>query len=272
MRPFTTIAAGELRAALRGRMLPALGALFGMLALAIALGGLGASGQVLVQGFARTGVSLLNLAVYFLPLLGLVMGATVFGPREDATGLLLAQPVPRASVLLGRLTGLGAALVLVAAAGFGPAALLVVARTGVTGLDRYLAVAFASTLAGLAGLGLGTLLGILATRRSAAVGAALAVWLFGAVLYDLAAIAILQLAGSGRAGGWLVALLALNPIDGARTLGLGALGADVLLGPPGSALQALSGGASGLIILSSLAAWILAPVGAAAAVFHRRDF
>ena len=52
------IAGHELRAALRGRMIPAFAALFAALAIIIALAGLAGSGRLLVQGFTRTSVSL----------------------------------------------------------------------------------------------------------------------------------------------------------------------------------------------------------------------
>ena len=69
------IAAAEVRAAVAARLVQVFGALFALLALAIAVAGLGASGELLVQGFTRTGVSLLMLSLYLLPLLGLVTGA-----------------------------------------------------------------------------------------------------------------------------------------------------------------------------------------------------
>lgn len=271
MSTFATIAGHELRSALRGRIVPGFAALFGGLALALALGGLGATGQLLVQGFTRTAVSLLNLSLYLLPLLGLLMGATAFA-REDGTELLLAQPVSRIAVLLGRFAGLAAALATVAAAGFGAAALLVAIRVGPAGLIGYLLVGLGTAFVALAGLGIGLLVGIAANRRATAVGAALAIWFAAAVLYDLVAITLIQVAGSGQVGGWLLALLAVNPIDGARTLGLVALGADVLLGPAGAALQKLLAAGGAVWILTSLGVWLIAPLGAAAVLFERRDF
>lgn len=267
------IAAQELRATLRGRMLQGFSLLFALLAVGIALAGLGGSGQLMVQGFPRTAVSLLTLSLYLLPLLGLVLGASALGGEDGGTELLLAQPVGRGEVLLGRALGLGAALGLVALAGFGGAGLLVAALAGTAGLGGYLLVAAGCTAVGAVGLGGGVLLGVLLRRRGAAVGWALGAWFAAAVLYDLAAIGVLQLAGSGQPGPWLVALLALNPIDGVRALGLVGLGADVLLGPTGAALQRLLGGGPGLAtVLGSLALWLLAPLAAAGLLYRRRDF
>jgi Cu-processing system permease protein len=267
------IAAHELRAVLRGRMIPAFATLFALLCIGITLAGLGASGQLLVQGFTRTSLSLLTLAVYLLPLLGAVLGASAFGAEDGGTELLLAQPVGRGEALLGRLLGAAAALFIVAAAGFGAAALVVAWRTSTSGFGGYAVVAAGSTAAGLIGLGVGALVGVLARRQGVAVGWALALWFVAAVLYDLAAIAVLQLAGNGRPGGWLVALLSLNPIDGVRTLGMLRIGADVLLGPTGAALQRLMGeGGGSAWVAASIGVWLVLPVLAAAGIYRRRDF
>ncbi|HEU4700455.1 MAG TPA: ABC transporter permease subunit [Gemmatimonadales bacterium] len=267
------IAAAELRAALAGRLVQAFGALFALLALAIAVAGLGASGQLLVQGFTRTAVSLLTLALYLLPLLGLVVGANAFGAEDGGTELLLAQPVARTDVVLGRGLGLAAALALVGTAGFGLAGAVVGAVAGPEGLAGYLLVAAGATGVGLVGLALGVLLGALARRRSTAVGAALAAWLVLAVLYDLAAIVVLQFVGDGQPGPVLLALLALNPLDGIRALALTMLGADVLLGPTGAAMQRLLGESRGaILVLATLAAWLALPAWGACAVYRRRDF
>jgi len=272
MNAVAVIAAHELRTVLRSRLVAGFGILFCGLALAITFGGLAASGQLLVQGFTRTAVSLLNLSLYLLPLLGLVLGATAFSAPHDGTELLLAQPVGRTAALLGRALGLAGAFALVAGAGFGAAALLVAVQAGTDGFGGFLAASIGATLVGLAGLGVGVLLGVSTRTRAAATGAALAAWFAAAVLYDLAAILVLQLFGSGDVDGLLVALLTLNPIDGARTLGLVSLGADVLLGPTGAALEHALGGAGGAWILASLAAWLVAPMGMAAWRFGRRDF
>lgn len=268
-----TVAVHEARTVLRGRMVPTVGALFALLTAAIALGGLGGSGQLLVQGFTRTAVSVLNLSLYLLPLLGLLLGAAAFSGVAAGTELLLAQPIGRVEALLGRVLGLAAIYAVIPAAGFVLPGLLVAARAGTAGLGGYVLVAAGASAVGLVGLGIGVLIGIAARRRTAAVGWALAAWFAAVVLYDLAAIAVLQVAGSGEPGPWLVALLAFNPVDGIRTLGLVGLGADVLLGPTGAALQKLFGNATGAgIVLAGLGAWLLVPVVAAGAVFARRDF
>jgi ABC-type transport system involved in multi-copper enzyme maturation permease subunit len=267
------IAAAEVRAAIAARLVQVFGGLFALLALAIAVAGLGASGELLVQGFTRTGVSLLMLSLYLLPLLGLVTGAGAFGAEHGGIELLLAQPISRSTVFLGRSLGLAVVIAGVGVVGLGLAGAVVAISAGTAGLGGYIAVTAGSIAVGVAALALGILIGVLARRRSAAVGAALAVWFCLAVLYDFAAIAVLQFVGNGEPGGLLVGLLALNPIDGVRALLLTLLGADVLLGPTGASVQRLFGpGGGAAVILTCLFLALCAPLLAARAVFRRRDF
>ena len=200
IRAALVVAAAEFRAALAGRLVQGFGVVFALMALAIAGAGLAASGQVVVQGFTRTAVSLLSLALYLLPLVGLVLGAHAFGVEDGGTELLLAQPIARGTVLVGRTLGLAATLVLVAAIGFGLAGLVVLAGAGVEGLAGYALVAVGSTVVGLSGLALGVLLGVRARRRLSAVAMALVAWVVLAVLFDFGAIALLQFVGDGEPG------------------------------------------------------------------------
>jgi Cu-processing system permease protein len=267
------IAAAEVRSAVAARLVQCFGLLFGLLALGIAVAGLGASGQVVVQGFVRTAVSLLMLALYLLPLLGLVLGAGAFGAEHGGVELLLAQPISRGTVFAGRALGLAAVLAAIGAAGFGLAGIVVAVAAGTAGALGYLLVAAGSIAVGLAGLGLGILIGTLARRRSAAVGMALAAWFCLAVLYDFAAIGVLQFTGNGEPGPVLVALLALNPIDGVRALAMAGLGADVLMGPTGAAVVRLLGAGGGAaFILASLLGALALPLAAGRALHARRDY
>ena len=130
-----------------------------------------------------------------------------------------------------------------------------------------------TTLVGFAAVGVGIFLGVLCRRRGAAVGWALAAWFAGAVLFDLLAIAVLQVVGTGSPGPWLVALLALNPMDGVRTISLVTLGADVLMGPTGAAVRRMMGPGGGATwVLLSLALWLALPLAGAVVIFRRRDF
>ena len=71
----------------------------------------------------------------------------------------------------------------------------------------------------------------------------------------------------------LLVLLAANPLDRMRVLGLVGLGADVLLGPTGAALsRLLSPMGGGALVAASLLAWCILPLALAARTFRLKDF
>jgi Cu-processing system permease protein len=271
-RAVRTIARHEFRAGLRGRMVPVFAFLFAALTIGITLAGLAASGQLLVQDFSRSAVSILTLAVYVIPLIGLILGASATGGEDGGTELLLSQPLSRTTALVGRTFGLVLCLLLIVWSGFGATAIIIASATGVAGLGGFLVVAASTTLLGIAALNLGVLIGVLVRRRATAVGWALGFWFCAAVLYDVAAIMVLQTTGNGNPGPGLIALLALNPIDGVRVLGMVELGADILLGPAGSALQRALGDMSPVLLWGSVMFWAMLPMIVAGRVHARRDF
>ena len=266
------IALHEFRSGIRGRMVPAFAALFSILTIGITFAGLGASGSILVQGFTRTAVSLLTISVYLFPLIGLIIGASAFAAEGGGTELLLAQPISRTEALLARTTGLALNVLAIAVIGFGVAGVLVLIGAGARGFGAYAMVAISTALLGVASMHVGVLIGILVRRRATAVGWALTIWFAAAVLYDLASIMLLQFTGSGNPGLGLIVMLALNPLDAVRVLGMIELGADVLLGPTGAAVQKMMNGTGGALLWGSLLTWTLLPIATAKHIYNKRDF
>ena len=255
----------ELRDALRNRWLAGFAVLLGVLGLAATASGYDSVSGLGLQIFGRTTATLLNLALLLAPLVGVLMGAaSIAGERERGTlEHLLAQPLSRTRFLLGKHAGLVIALAMATAAGFLPAGLLIVANSGVGMLPYYalfpaLAMGAAASLAGV-----GLLVSVSSRSAVQAQGAAVAVWFTLALLYDLVLIGSLSV--SGLAPHWLVAALALNPIDATRVMGVLALEPDLyLLGPAGAFLTERLGTAGAATLLAmAVACWITLPVAAA---------
>lgn len=263
----------ELGEALRNRWLVAYGAIFAVLALGVSLIGLNAVGAVGLEGYGRTTASLINLMLSLVPLAALLLGsAGVSGDRETGVlELLLAQPVGRSEVLLGRFVGGLAAIGLATVLGFGFAGTLVGLAAGAAGGLQYLA--FLGIAIGLAAayLATGTLIAVGAHSRTRATAAALAVWFASVVLYDLVLIGVGALTGSGASA--LAAALLLNPVEVARVLALLLLDPSLeILGPVGGYIVARFGGTGATwLLLGSLVAWVIGPLVLALAVFEGRD-
>jgi Cu-processing system permease protein len=201
----------ELQDTRRSRWFLLLAVVFAGLALAFSLLGSSALGAIGGAGFGRTTVSMLNLVIIVVPLMGLLMGAlSVSGEREHGTLLtILAQPVVLEEVLLGKFLGLAAALLGTVCFGFGLAALVIARQSGSAQVGAYLVLIGYTALFGLGCLSVGFLISAVARRTATAVGVGLFVWLVSVFLGDLGLIGtavVLQL--SPR---FLLWLSLLNP-------------------------------------------------------------
>ena len=250
--------------------MPLFAAGFALASLALALVGLSAGGVVVVQGFARTSVSLLQLVLWVVPLLGLVLGA-VAGVECHELEFVAALPLSRRAIVVGRwaawVVALGAALLV----GLGAAGLAIGSLAGAADGLRYLALIGVALLLLSAALAIGLWIGVAVGTRTRAVAVAIGAWAVLLVGTDLAAIAALAILPPGDAGWELSLLLVANPVDSARALGLGLFRADVLAGPTGAALRRVLGGWGAWALVAGLAAWTVGPLVLAGRRFARRD-
>src|SRR5262249_11994100 len=130
LRRIRVIAHEEDRAAFESRWLFLFSAFFALIVLALSYFGLAHSRGVGVQGLGRVALSLLNLALFVVPLTALLLGVTSITGSSETLSLLLAQPVSRGEVLAGKFLGLGFALTLSQAVGFGGGGLIVALNAG----------------------------------------------------------------------------------------------------------------------------------------------
>jgi Cu-processing system permease protein len=260
----------EWGAARRGRVAPLFAAGFALASIGVTLAGLSAGGVIAVQGFARTSVSLLQLTLWTVPLLALLLGA-VQGAECYDLEFLAALAAPRGRLGFGRWAAwalaLGAALV----AGFGAAGVAIGILAGAADAWRYAALVAVALLLLSAGLAIGLWIGVVARSRARAVGMAVVVWFVLAIGADLVAITLLAVLPARDATWNLVVLLAANPVDSARALGLGLFGADAVAGPTGAALRRLLGGPGAVLLAATLVAWTVAPLKLAGRRLALRD-
>ena len=264
------IAQRELTDAWRNRWFVLFSAMFAAVALAVAwisvAGLLGAEAASL----GRTSVSLVNLVVLIVPLMGLTLGAaSIAGERERGSLLsLAAQPVRPLEIVLGKFVGLSTAVVASLAFGFGLAA-AVLARRGGGSVSGFLTFLGLAAMVGVATVAVGLLISALARRSASASGVALFVWLVFVFLGDLGLMGtslVLQLDGTT-----LLAAALANPLQVFKIAALESIhgGLDAL-GPAGLYAQHRWGTALLPALVGLLAAWIAVPTAAAAWTLERR--
>lgn len=273
MRQVLIIAVKELRDGLRNRWVVATTALLAALALTLAFLGAAPTGSVKVSALAVTIVSLTSLSIFLVPLIALLLSYdAIVGEVDRGTmALLLAYPVARWQVVLGKFAGhlgiLGGATV----AGYGIAglALQVAGNDDPAAWGAFAAMVGSSVLLGGVFIAIGYLVSTLVRDRGTAGGIAIGVWLLFVLLYDMALLGVL-VADQGRTltADAVNLLLLLNPADAYRLLNLS--GASVS-GFAGVAGLGASTGLGPAALLGAMAAWIVVPLAAATALFSRRQ-
>jgi len=260
----------EVRAAVRSSWLAGYAIIFTALALTLAFLGERNLGDVGFENFSRTTASLLNLCLLLAPLVALLLGSgAIAGERDRGTlTYLLAQPIDRWELLLGKYAGVSLAIGLATLLGFGAAGLWIALMTSSMAAGTYLLFVALVLLLILAMTGLGLIASVLSATRVQALGIALLVWAVAVLFFDLVLIGMVSATSLG--GGGLLAALLLNPIEIARVLAIIHLEPDLqVLGPFGSyLLERLGTGGATAVLVAGLLAWIAAPVAVAAWLFE----
>ncbi|NWF69715.1 MAG: ABC transporter permease subunit [Chloroflexi bacterium] len=274
---FTSVAvitAKELRDALRNRWFVFYTLAFGGLALALSALGQPLSGRVQLSGYSRTAASLINLVLLFVPLIGLTLGAlNLANDRENGTlDYLLAQPVTRAEVLLGKYLGLALTLFAMLCVGFGTAgvALALQGRAGDAG--AYVLMVALDILLALAMLSLGFLVSTMAGRTAAALAGGLFLWLLLVFIGDLGIMGSAVL--TRLPVDTVLGLTLINPLQLFKVASILTIQANLeVLGPAGVyATQRFGDGLLPMVVIGLLV-WGVVPLGAALWLFtHQEKF
>lgn len=267
------VAREEFRVALEGRWLFGFAALLTALVFGLSFFGLAQAREVGYQGFARVTLSLMNLVLFVVPLAGLLLGVTSLTGSSGTLPLLLAQPVGRAEVLLGKLAGLGSALTLVQVVGFGGGGLVVALNAGAGQAGGFAALAALSIALGWLTISTAMLIAVTWPDRLRATSTALLLWLVLVVAYDLAVLGATTLLRGLPLQSVLFPALLLNPVDLARVLTTLAVGSGALFGPTSAVLMKMFGSGAGIALgVAVLVVETLAPALLAVRVFARRDW
>jgi Cu-processing system permease protein len=274
MRAIGIIAVKEVRDGLRNRWVVAITLLLAAFALTLAFLGAAPTGAVKVSPVAVTIVSLSSLTIFLLPLIALLLSYdAIVGEVDRGTmALLLAYPVTRWQVVLGKFIGHTAILAFATAIGYGAAG----AVLGLTGggdaatWPAFVLLVGTSILLGTVFIAIGYLVSALVRDRGTAGGIAIGVWLLFALIYDMVLLGVL-VADQGRSvtAGMVNWLLLLNPSDSFRLFNLaGTPGVSSFSGLAGLTDQMRLAPAT---LVIALGLWVAVPLAATVGVFSRRE-
>jgi len=271
-RNILTVAHRELREAARSRWFVLYTVAFAVLGLAVSFVSAAGAGGSGLSGYGRTTAGLVNLVLLVVPLMGLTAGAASIASDRERGMLpyLLAQPVARVEVLLGKFVGLAGALLASLCLGFGVCALVLAWKGLRTGAGSIFWLCGLSFLLALGMLSLGMLISVFARKASVAVGSAIFCWLTLAFVTDLGLMAgavALRLRIED-----LFALSLANPLQVFKMWSLHAAEASLdVLGPAGLYATEEYGRGLHAIFGASLAVWVIVPMAIAGFALKRRS-
>jgi Cu-processing system permease protein len=221
---------------------------------------------------AKTIASLMNIVLVVVPLVSVVLGTIYFYNSREFNELLLAQPVNRTSIYLGKLAGFTGALCLAFLAGLGPPFLIhsYGLRGHVGELLTVMAVgcAFIVIFASLAFYA--------ATRfedRIKGLGFALVAWFLLTIVWDGLILLYVHAFRDYPYEAGLLGLVFLNPIDLGRITILLRLDIAALMGYTGAVFQKTFGTDRGIMLtMMAMAVYATAPLLFGLRTFRRKDF
>jgi len=225
------------------------------------------------QKYPRTGYIFANGE--HMPLIALLLSHnTIVGEIERGTmALLLAHPVARWQVIFGKFFGHAVILAIATVIGYGLAGAAIMvsdATADPKAWPAFAAMIGTSILLGAAFVSIGYLLSAVASETAVAAGAAIGVWLFFVIIYDMAILGLLVADGGKTITvpvlNWM---LLFNPADVYRLFNLTGFSQSASFA--GMAGVAHDAQLSMSALLAALMCWIAVPLSAAVLVFGRKQ-
>jgi Cu-processing system permease protein len=266
--PILTIARKELTDRLRNRWVWTVSALLCVSALAIALFGAAPVGVVGGKGGGAAMASLMNLAVYLVPLIAMILGcgAIIDEQQRGTLDLILVQPLSVGAYFAGTFLGFALALAIAVGSGLAIAGVVTSLWLGVA-VGEYLALILLALLLGGAFLALSFLVSLLARERGRAIASSIFVWLFAVFVFDLLLVGLLIVSAGKIPAALFGALLLANPADVYRLLCLHWIGSAA--SSMGLASVVESGMPAGMLF-GTLVLWIVLPLTLSYLLLRRR--
>jgi Cu-processing system permease protein len=221
---------------------------------------------------AKTIASVMNVVLVVVPLLSVVLGTIYFYNSREFNELLLAQPVNRTSIYLGKLVGFAGALCLAYVVGLGLPFII-----HSYGLREYIGKVVTLLLVGCCFIVIfASLAFYAATRfedRIKGLGATLVAWFFLTVIWDGVILLFVHVFREYPYEPGLLGLVFLNPIDLGRIVILMQLDISALMGYTGAIFRNAFGAEyGGLLASAAMVVYAAVPVVLGLRMFRAKDF
>ena len=206
-------------------------------------------------------ITLMNVIIVLVPLIGTIFGVMYFYNSKEFTDLLLAQPLKRTSIFLGQYLGVAGSLTLSFMLGLG-IPFVIYGLFGSEAIWNFVLLLVAGVFLTLIFTALAFNIALINGNKIKGFGYAVLMWLFLAVIYDGLFLFSLVIFGEYPLDRFSLIATMLNPIDLSRILILLKLDISALLGYTGAVFKKFFGTDLGLILsFSVLLLWTFIPIG-----------
>ncbi len=220
---------------------------------------------------------LLSISVILIPIIAIMLGyATISGECESGSlYVILAYPIRRREVLLGKFFGLGSVIVFSTIVGFGAGGVLIAILAGTSEWRSYLIFIALTILLGLLYLSVSMFFSTLTSKRSTSLGLGVLIF-FWSMIFGIILMAVYLggggsydelLTGETTFPNWMWWAILLSPMDMNQVAVLRAFGIEEVFG---FSMEFPSFMTLSLLITVQLI-WIIVPLILAYYVFERRD-
>lgn len=217
-------------------------------------------------------ITLMNVIIVLVPLIGTIFGVMYYYNSKEFTELLLAQPLNRTSIFLGQYFGVAVSLCMSLVLGLGiPFVLYGLFKSGV--IWDFVLLLITGAFLTFIFTALAFNIAISNENKIKGFGYAILLWLFLAVIYDgIFLMSLLYFEDYPLDKFSLIGTM-LNPIDLSRTLILLKLDISALLGYTGAIFKKFFGTNYGLILsMIVLCLWVILPIVRMVFKAKKKDF
>jgi Cu-processing system permease protein len=217
-------------------------------------------------------ITLMNVIIILVPLIGTIFGIMYYYNSKEFTELLLAQPVRRSSIFLGQYLGVALSLSMSLVIGLGlPFVFYGIFKS--SAIWDFSLLLITGTFLTLIFTALAFNIALSNENKIKGFGYAILMWLFMAVIYDGIFLMSLIAFEEYPLDSFSLIGTMLNPIDLSRVLILLKLDISALLGYTGAVFQKFFGTNFGIIVSSMvLVLWVIIPTVLIQIKARKKDF
>ena len=217
-------------------------------------------------------ITLMNVIIILVPLIGTIFGVMYYYDSREFTELLLAQPIKRRTIFIGQYLGVSISLALSLILGLG----IPFAAYGLfesAAIWNFFSLLVSGVFLTFIFTALAFNIALSHENKIKGFGLAILLWLFLAVVYDGVFLLILVYFQDYPLDKFALIASVFNPIDLSRILVLLKLDISALLGYTGAVFKQFFGTSQGLFIsFGVLALWVVLPIYRIIRVSAKKDF